>query len=140
MKQSTKTKFSILKELIGKNWKYASAFIGSIAWIATCLFFCINVTWWLLVVAVSPYLIYTSFSYLNAIYEDRQQALIDNIEKEISELEWLFYARPDDFHGDIIDRLTKYLDDYAQYYGKDEYYERTLFHFERLLNNVIEVF
>lgn len=133
MKQSTKTKISILKELIGKNWKYATAFIGSAAWIATCLFFCVNVTWWLLVVAVAPCLFYAQYSYLNDMYEDRRQAIVDSIKKEFSEMEWHVHMKNADSCMTACDKLSEYLNDYSQYCGKDRYYERSLCRFEALL-------
>ena len=113
--------------------KYATAFIGSIAWIATCLFFCVNVTWWLLVVAFAPFLIYAQYNYLNTLYEGKRQIIVDTIEKEISELEWFVHTKSADLLMNSCDRLTEYLNDYVQYCGKDKFYENMLCRFENLL-------
>ena len=133
MRQSTKTKFSILKELIGKNWKSTLEFLGWVSWIVICLFFCINVSWWLLLVAVAPCLFYAQYNYLNTMYEDRRQVIVDSIEKELSDLEWYVRTKSAAFCMTACDKLSEYLNDYAQYCGKDCYYERSLFRFENLL-------
>ena len=133
MKQSTKTKFSILKELIGKNWKSALEFLGCVTWVAVCLFFCINVSWWLLLVAVLPCFFYALHNYLNVVYEDRRQVIVDSIEKELSEMEWYVRTKSAAFCMTACDKLSESLNNYAQYCGKDHYYERSLYRFEDLL-------